>query len=99
MTTTATPVADAIKQRLTPALDTLETLEKNARRARRAVARGRYATEDAMTGAALGLRRRPLRSLALAAGTGALAGCIMGFVLGRRGGRTAADDGYGPWPE
>lgn len=97
MTTTATPVADAIKQRLAPALDTIETIEKNARRARRAVARGRYATADAVSGAALGVRRRPLRSLALAAGAGALAGCMMGFALGRR--RAADDDGYEPWLE
>lgn len=90
MTTTATPVADALKHRLAPALDAIESIEKNARRARRAAARGRFATEDAMTGAALGIRRRPLRSLALAAGAGALAGCMLAYALGR--GRCAADD-------
>lgn len=71
MATTATPMADAIKERLTPALNRLEAIEMNARKARRAVA--------------------------LAAGAGALAGCVMGYVLGRRG-RTA-DDAFEPWLE
>lgn len=97
MTTTATPVADAITQRLTPALDTIESLEKNLRRARRAAAHGRYATQDAVAGAALGIRRRPLRTVAVAAGAGALAGWLVGFAMSRC--QAAEHDEPAPWEE
>ena len=97
MATTATPMADAIKERLTPALDRLEAIEMNARKARRAVARSRHAAEDAVTDATLSVRRHPIGAVALAAGAGALAGCVMGYMLGRRG-RTA-DDASEPWLE
>ena len=96
MATTATPTADAIRDRLTPAIDTLGTIEKNLRRARRAAAHGRYATEDAVAGATLGIRRRPLRTVALAAGAGALAGCLFGFAMSRR---CASRDDLTPWEE
>lgn len=97
MATTATPTADAIRDRLAPAIDTLGTIEKNLRRARRAAAHGRYATEDAVAGAARGIRRRPIRTAALAAGAGAIAGCLFGFVMSRRG--CADDDRRTPWEE
>lgn len=97
MATIATPMADAIKERLTPALDRLEALEMNARKARRAVARSRHAAEDAVADASLGVRRHPIGAVALAAGVGAFTGYMMGFVLGRRGRKT--DDVSEPWLE
>ena len=97
MATTATPMADAIKDRLTPALDRLEALEMTARKARRAVARGRHAAQDAVADASLGVRRHPIGAVALAAGAGVIAGWMMGYVLGRRG--RSADDAFEPWLE
>ena len=97
MATTATPVADAIKDRLTPALNRLEAIEMNARKARRAAVRGRNAAQDAVADATLNVRRHPIGAVALAAGAGALAGCVMGFVLGRRS--RNADDAFEPWLE
>jgi hypothetical protein len=80
-TTSSTPVMDAIRDRLIP---TLDAVEKNARRARRAVAAGSYAAEDLMAGAKLRVRQRPLDSVMRATIAGALAGCIVGFMLRRR---------------
>ena len=82
-TTTATPVMDATRERLLPALD---EVEKNARRARHAVRESRVAAEDAVAGAKLRVRERPLTSMLKAAAAGALAGCVAGFVMSRRGG-------------
>jgi ElaB/YqjD/DUF883 family membrane-anchored ribosome-binding protein len=84
--TRTTAAKEAINERLTPVL---ETLEENARRARRAIVHGRHAAEDFVAGTALRVRWRPVMALALAAGVGALAGCLIGFALGRRShGRT-----------
>lgn len=84
-TMTGTAAArEAIKERLSPALD---TLDENIRQARRAIVDGRHAAEDFAAGAALQVRRHPLSALALAAGAGALAGCLFGFALGRGGRR------------
>jgi ElaB/YqjD/DUF883 family membrane-anchored ribosome-binding protein len=77
--TEATAVADAIKQRFIPAP---ETLEDNVRQVRRAIVHGRYAAEDALAAADLQVRRHPRTAIVLAAGAGALAGCLMGFALG-----------------
>jgi ElaB/YqjD/DUF883 family membrane-anchored ribosome-binding protein len=90
-------MADAIKERLTPALNRLEAIEMNARKARRAAVRGRHAAEDAVADATLSVRRHPIGAVALAAGAGVVAGCVMGFVLGRRG--RNADDAFEPWLE
>lgn len=79
--TGTTAAKEAIKERLTPAL---ETLEENVRDARRAIVHGRHAAEDFATGAVLQVRRRPLGALAVAAGVGALGGCMMGFAFGWR---------------
>ena len=80
-TTTAAPCTTTMKDRLMPAL---EKIERNARTVRRAVVRGRYATEDLAAAATLAVRRRPVRTLALAGVAGALAGCVLGYGLARR---------------
>jgi len=79
--TGATAAAEAIKERFSPIG---ETLEDNMRQARRVVVQGRYAAEDAVAAAALRVRRHPLSAIVLAAGAGALAGCLMGFAFGSR---------------
>lgn len=79
--TGATAAAEAVKERFAPAA---EKLEDNVRQARRAMVRGRYAAEDAAAAAALQVRRHPGAAIALAAGAGALAGCMMGFAIGSR---------------
>ena len=79
--TGTTAAKEAIKERLTPAL---ETLEENVRDGRRAIVHGRYAAEDFLAATALRVRWRPLMALALAAGVGALGGCLIGFALGGR---------------
>ena len=77
--TGATAAAEAIKERFIP---TAEELEDNVRQARRAIVRSRYAAEDAVAAAALQVRRHPGTAIALAAGAGALAGCLIGFAFG-----------------
>jgi ElaB/YqjD/DUF883 family membrane-anchored ribosome-binding protein len=79
--TGTTAVKEAIKHRLTPAL---ETLEENTREAKRAILHGRHAAEDFIAETALRVRRHPMSGLAIAAGAGALTGCLIGFALGRR---------------
>lgn len=88
-TTTATPVMDAIRERLLPALD---EVEKNARRARHAVRESRFAAEDAVAGATLRVRQRPMTSMLTAAAAGALAGCVAGFMISRRGRARSSED-------
>jgi ElaB/YqjD/DUF883 family membrane-anchored ribosome-binding protein len=80
MTATATPI-DAAKERCVPAF---ENLEKHMREARRAIADGRHAAEDFVAETVREVRQHPLRALALAVGTGAVAGSLVGFALGRR---------------
>jgi ElaB/YqjD/DUF883 family membrane-anchored ribosome-binding protein len=86
MMTRMTAVKEAIKDRMTPAL---EELEENAQEARRTIVHGRHAVGDLVASTALRVRWRPLAAMALAASMGALAGCLIGFALGRRShGRT-----------
>jgi ElaB/YqjD/DUF883 family membrane-anchored ribosome-binding protein len=80
MTGTAA-VKEAIKERLTPAR---ESLEQNTREAKRAILHGRHAAEDFIEETALRTRRHPLSALAVAAGAGGLTGCLIGFAFGRR---------------
>lgn len=61
----------------------LEGLEGNIRDAGRAILQGRHAAEGAIRDTVLSVRRHSLRALAFAAGAGALAGCLVGFTLGR----------------
>lgn len=70
---------DAIKERLTPALD---TLDESVREARRFIARSQHAAEDAADVAVRKIRRRPLNAVAIAVGTGAFAGALIGFGFG-----------------
>jgi ElaB/YqjD/DUF883 family membrane-anchored ribosome-binding protein len=81
MMTGTTTVKEAIKDRLTPAL---ETFKENKREATRAILHGRHAAEDFIAETALQVRRHPLHALAIVAGAGTLAGCLIGFALGRR---------------
>lgn len=83
MPTTIETAREAVSERLNPAL---ESLEQNLRDARRAMAHGRRAAEDFVDEATLRIRRHPLSSTALAVTAGMLAGCIMGFALGRQAG-------------
>lgn len=75
----ATKTVEAIKERLSPAL---ETLDENVRQGRRLIVRGRHAAEDAVAAAALQVRRHPLSTVVIVAGAGAFAGGVLGFVLG-----------------
>jgi ElaB/YqjD/DUF883 family membrane-anchored ribosome-binding protein len=83
MPVTIETAREAVSERLNPAL---ESLEQQLHDARRAMAHGRRAAEDLVDGATLLIRRRPLSSTALAATVGMLAGCVMGFALGRQAG-------------
>jgi ElaB/YqjD/DUF883 family membrane-anchored ribosome-binding protein len=87
MTMTTDTVREAVSKRVDPAL---ESLEQNVWEARRAMAHGRRAAGDLVDETALRVRRHPLGSVGLALATGALAGCVMGFVLGWQAGRSPA---------
>jgi hypothetical protein len=86
MNTTLESAREAVSERLNPAL---KSLEQNVRDARRAIAQGRRVTEDVVDRATLRVRRHPLSSMAFALSAGALAGCMIGFALGRKAGHTA----------
>ena len=75
----ATIAVEAIKERLTPVLD---TLDETVRQGRRAMVRTQHAAEDAAASALLQIRRRPSSAVTIAAGAGALAGGLIGFELG-----------------
>jgi ElaB/YqjD/DUF883 family membrane-anchored ribosome-binding protein len=77
--TGAATAVEAIKERLAPALD---TLDETVHQGRRVIVRGQHAAEDAAAAAALVVRRRPLSAVMVAAGAGALAGGLIGFGLG-----------------
>jgi ElaB/YqjD/DUF883 family membrane-anchored ribosome-binding protein len=85
--TGTTAAAEALGERLTPAF---EALEENIRNTRRAVADGRHAAEDFVAEKSLLVRRHPVSAVALAAGAGAVIGCLFGFVIGRRTGGPSA---------
>jgi ElaB/YqjD/DUF883 family membrane-anchored ribosome-binding protein len=65
------------------------SLEENVRTARRAIAQSRRAAEDLVDQTTLQVRQHPLASMAVAAGAGALAGCLIGFALGWQARRPA----------
>ena len=80
-TATATAArVEGLKDRLVPAFD---TLDETVRQGRRAFVRGQHAAEDASVKAALKIRRNPLSAVMIAAGAGAIVGCLFGFVAGR----------------
>ncbi len=66
-------------QRLEPVLD---EFDERIRRGRRMIARSRHNAEDAAAAAALLVRRYPVTTIAVAAGTAAVAGGFLGFVFG-----------------
>ncbi|OFW13984.1 MAG: hypothetical protein A3H29_10950 [Acidobacteria bacterium RIFCSPLOWO2_02_FULL_67_21] len=59
-----------------------EMLEERGREVRQVFADGRHAAEQATGKAVFEVRRHPLRAVAIAAGIGALAGCMAGFAFG-----------------
>jgi ElaB/YqjD/DUF883 family membrane-anchored ribosome-binding protein len=64
-------------------------VNENIRDVKRAVVAGRHAVEDCADATVGQVRRHPFASLAIAAGVGMLAGCVIGFTLRRPGGRSA----------
>jgi ElaB/YqjD/DUF883 family membrane-anchored ribosome-binding protein len=62
-------------------------VDENMRDVRRAVVAGRHAVEDCADEATIQVRRHPFVSLGIAAGVGTLFGCVIGFTVGRFGGR------------
>ena len=79
MATEASAVVEAFRERLTPALD---TLEDTLRQGRRLCVRGQHAAEDAAAAAAVEVRRRPLSAVVVAAGVGAIVARAIGFAAG-----------------
>ncbi|MEZ5320097.1 MAG: hypothetical protein R2752_22035 [Vicinamibacterales bacterium] len=80
-----TPIIDTAREAVTERLAPLrESLEERARDTRRAITRGRHAAEDFAAETALKVRRRPLESIAIAAGVGAIVGALFGVALGWR---------------
>ncbi len=80
MTTVAESVAKAASEYTEPIR---AAVHENVRDVRRAVAAGRHAVEDCTDATVFQVRRHPFASLAIAAGVGALAGCVIGFTLRR----------------
>lgn len=62
-------------------------VDENMRDVRRAIVAGRHAVEDCAADATIQVRRHPFVSLGIAAGVGTLFGCLIGFGVGRFGGR------------
>jgi ElaB/YqjD/DUF883 family membrane-anchored ribosome-binding protein len=75
----AAAAVEAMKERIGPALD---TLDETMRQVRRGVIRGRHGAEDAVAAATLIIRRRPLGAVTIAVGAGTLVGGLVGFGLG-----------------
>jgi hypothetical protein len=78
--TDAAAVAENVKQRLGAGF---QQIGEGIEQGRRAIVRGREAAEDGVAAAALRVRRHPIRTVAAVAAASALAGCIIGFVVGR----------------
>jgi ElaB/YqjD/DUF883 family membrane-anchored ribosome-binding protein len=66
---------------------------ENVRDVRRAVVAGRHAVEDCADATVGQVRRHPFASLGIATGVGMLAGCVIGFTLGRLGRDRSANSG------
>lgn len=88
MATVTASAARAVKQYTEPVL---AAVEENVRDVRRAVVAGRHAVEDCAAEATLQVRRHPFVSLGIAAGVGTLFGCLIGFTIGRLGGRRTSE--------
>ena len=79
MLATAATVSEVDGKCVHPAF---EMLEERAREVRKAFADGRHAAEQVTGKAVFEVQRHPLRAVAIAAGVGALAGCMAGFAFG-----------------
>jgi ElaB/YqjD/DUF883 family membrane-anchored ribosome-binding protein len=77
--TGAAHAVEAVKERMSPAL---EKLDETIRQGRRVMVRSQHAAEDAAAAAVLRIRRRPWSAVMIAAGVGALVGALIGFGLG-----------------
>jgi ElaB/YqjD/DUF883 family membrane-anchored ribosome-binding protein len=75
----AATAVETLKERLTPAL---ETLDDTIRQGKRAIVRGQHVAADAADAAALQIRKHPMSAVMTASIAGALAGCLIGFGLG-----------------
>lgn len=93
MATMTKLAADAVKEYAEPIRT---AVEENMRDVRRAVVAGRHAAEDAAAEATIQVRRHPVMSLGVAAGIGALLGCLIGFAVARCSGARGRGDGTAP---
>ena len=80
MRTMTEAAADAMKEQLNTVV---EKFEDNIRQGRRVMVKAQHAAEDGAAAAALQVRRHPVSAVAIAAGVGALAGCLLGFAIGQ----------------
>jgi ElaB/YqjD/DUF883 family membrane-anchored ribosome-binding protein len=76
----ATAAVEAIRERFTP---TLETLDETVREGRRMIQRGRHRADDAAATAVSRIRERPLRAVVVAAGMGVFGGLLIGVAVRR----------------
>lgn len=76
---TGVNTVNTIRDQVVPVL---ETVEERARRARRAIVKGRHTAEDLVADTTLRVRRHPLRALAAATCIGAMAGGLFGLAVG-----------------
>ena len=84
MATVTESAAKAVRQYTEPVR---AAVDENMRDVRRAVVAGRHAVEDCAAETTVRVRRHPFASLGIAAGVGALFGCVIGFAVGRTGDR------------
>jgi ElaB/YqjD/DUF883 family membrane-anchored ribosome-binding protein len=75
------------------AIPAFERIERNVRDARRWIEHGRHSAEDVTGAAVREIRSHPLRSIAIAAGTGVVIGAAVGALANRiaRAVRACAD--------
>jgi len=76
---TGVNTVNTIRDQVAPVL---ETVEEKARRARRAIVKGRHTAEDLVADTSLRVRRHPLRAVAAATCVGAVAGGLFGLTVG-----------------
>lgn len=72
----------------------LKSFEESVRQAQRMAAAGLQATDRLTTNAVSEVRQHPLRAVAFATAGGAIAGCLIGFLLGGRTFAPRKDDDW-----
>lgn len=83
-----TTVADCVTKAASEYTEPIRAaVHDQIRDARRAVAAGQNALEDCTDATALNVRRHPFMSIGIAAGIGALAGCVIAYTFARAAGR------------